>query len=127
MLLIKRVKTPNHEKKTCSRLACDTRLAKKESYERCRTQLTIGDDLIDHEGDISIETGEITTIKMLWRSVMSNPGAKCITIDIKDMCLADIKEMDEHEYFQMSASYFQQKIINARDLLNYVDAKGVVY
>ena len=90
------------------------------------TRLTIVGNLIEHEGDNSTPASEITTIKILWNSVISTTGAKCITIDIKDMCLVDNKETDEFEYFQMSISYFPQKLIEAHNLLDYSDAKGIV-
>ena len=63
---------------------------------------------------------------MMWNSVTSTPGAKCITLYIKDMHLVDNKEMDEFEYFQRSISYFLQKSIEAYELLLYTDAKGIL-
>ena len=123
MFLTKRKKITKHKKTTCVRLACGTIPAKKYFYRRHRTGLTIKGNLIECKGCTSTATAEMTTIKMMWNHVVSTPGAKCITIDIKDMCLADNKEIDEFECFQMSMSYFLQQLIDACDLLDYMDAK----
>ena len=48
-----------------------------------------------------------------------NPSSKKNnTIEIKYMHLADNKDMDEFEHFQMSMSYFIQKLIEACNLLD---------
>ena len=86
-------------------MVCDFRPAKKETHKRFRVRLTIGENLIEYEGDTATATAEISTIKMLWKSVLSTPGAKYLTIDMKDMHLADNEEMHEFEYFQINTSY----------------------
>ena len=47
MFLIKRENIPKHKNITYGTLECDIRLAKKDSYDRHRTRLTIGGNLIE--------------------------------------------------------------------------------
>ena len=117
-VLNKKGKIPKHKKVTHGRLACHTRLSKKYLFKWCRTMLTIGGKLIESEGCTLEATTETTTIKILWKSVMSIPGEKHITIETKDMCLVDNEEMDKFECFQMRMSYFPQKLTEAYDLLD---------
>ena len=65
MLLIKRAKMLKHKIITCGRIACDIRLAKKDSCKRCRIRLTIGGSSIECEGETSTVNAERTTIKIL--------------------------------------------------------------
>ena len=126
MFLTKRSKTLKHKKITCGRLVCDFWPAKKETHKRFRARLTVGGNLIEYEGDISVATAEISTIKILWNCALSTPEAKYFAIDTKDMCLADNKEMDEFEYFQTRISYFPQELIEAHDLLEFVNDNGII-
>ena len=124
MFAIKRSDTPKHKKITYGRLACDIRPSKKELYKRHRTRLTIGGNLIEFEGETETPTAEITTIKMLRNSMVSTPGAKHVTIDIKDMFLADNQIMDEFECLKISSTCLPQQLIDEHDLHDFIDKKG---
>ena len=47
-----------------------------------RTRLTVGGDRITCLYDVSTPTSDLPTIKILWNSVLSTPGAKYFTPDI---------------------------------------------
>lgn len=100
---------------------------KKDLYKRNQVLLTVRENIVEYKGDTSTVTAEINTIKMLQNSVLSTLNTCYITIDIKDMYLADNKEMDEFEYFQLLYSYFLQRLKDAYNLQDYVADNGMVY
>jgi hypothetical protein len=49
----------------------------------CHVRFTVGGDLIDYPGEVSTKMASLTTAKLLFNSVISTPGAKFMTMDIK--------------------------------------------
>ena len=58
-----------------------------EKNDPNRIRLTAGGNLIDHPGDCGTPTANMLTVKLLLNSTISTPGAKFMTIDIKNSCL----------------------------------------
>ncbi len=54
----------------------------KEEKERVR--LTVGGDWIDNLGEVSTPMGNLLMVKLILNSVISNPQARWMTIDIKN-------------------------------------------
>ncbi len=86
-------KVPKEKKVTYGRFVCDVRPQKAEPN---RTRLTVGGNLLDYPGAVSTKTADITTCKCLFNSVVSTPGAKYMTVDIKNFYLNT--PLDQYEY-----------------------------
>ena len=56
-----------------------------------RVRNTIGGDRIQYDGDTSTKAAEITTCKIFVNSIISTPGARCVTGDLKDFYLQTAK------------------------------------
>ena len=71
---------PQHKRVTYGRLVVNVKPHKEEKY---RTRLTVGGNLLTYDEDKSTPTADLSTIKILFNSVMSTPGEKFLTTDIK--------------------------------------------
>jgi len=49
-----------------------------------RIRFTVGGNLIEYLGKTSTKAADITTVKILFNSVLSTDGARFITLDLKD-------------------------------------------
>jgi len=58
-----------------------------EKAEPNRTRITAGGDRLKYFGDVSTESSSLETAKLLFNSIVSTPGAKCMTLDISNMYL----------------------------------------
>ena len=52
-----------------------------------RIRMVVGGDRLDYQGDVSTKTANLETLKLLLNSVISTPGAKFMSVDIKDFYL----------------------------------------
>jgi hypothetical protein len=64
-----------------------------------RIRFTIGGNRIDHKGKVSTPTAELTTIKILFNSILSTKGVCFMTADIKDFYLNT--PMNRFEYMRI--------------------------
>jgi hypothetical protein len=55
----------------------------------------VGGGRVEYPGEVTTKTASIATAKMLFNSVVSTPGAKFMTMDIKDFYLCT--PMDRYE------------------------------
>ncbi len=85
----------------------------------------MGGNLINYPDNCGTPTANLLTIKLMFNSIISTPGAKFITIDIKDFYL--MMPMDRFKYFRMKLDLFPQDIINEYGLRNKVDTGGNVF
>jgi hypothetical protein len=96
-----------------------------------RVRGTIGGDKVDYPGLVAANTADMKTIKLLLNSTVSTPGAKFMTLDIKDFYLGTI--LPRKEYMRISAKQVSQKFIDENNLQSmcedgyyYVEiAKGI--
>ncbi|KAL7525892.1 hypothetical protein ACHAXR_001206, partial [Thalassiosira sp. AJA248-18] len=72
---------PKNEAVTYGRIVCMYRLQKSEP-NRCR--LTVGGNLLVALYDVSTPTADLVTSKLLFNSVISTPGARFLTFDLKN-------------------------------------------
>ena len=107
---------------TYGRIVCDIKPDKQEEH---RTRLTVGGNRIFCNYDISIPTAELTTVKLIFNSVVSTPNVKFMTIDINNFYLNT--EMTNYEYTKISISIFPQQIIDYYNLKNIMTNDGFVY
>ena len=70
-----------------------------EKTEPNRTRLTIGGDKINYPDDVGTPTADLLTVKHLLNSTISTPGAKFMTLDIKDFYLNT--PLNRYEYLRL--------------------------
>ena len=89
-----------------------------------RPRLTLGGDRIVCIYDVSTPTSDLLSIKMLWKSVLSTPGAKYFTLDISNFYLGT--PMDIPEYMRIPIKIIPQEIFY-KYKLNEIEENGWVY
>ena len=92
----------HHWEKPADRKATYLRVVaeiKAHKEERCRIRFTVGGDRLDYPGRTATPTGGLTAAKCLFNSVVSTPGAKFISLDIKDYYLGT--PMNRYEYMRI--------------------------
>ena len=84
---------PKGKKVTKPRVVCAHRPEKIDNP--FRTRITAGGHLLDFDGETATNSASVETIKILLNSVLSTPGARFATLDIKNMCLESLlKELN---------------------------------
>ena len=114
-------KVPRNKRPTYTRFVCSFRPQKPEPY---RTRLTVGGNLIDYPGNLSMKVADMTTFKILVNSTLSTPGAKWLGLDVKNYYLGT--PMANYEYMFIPLNQIPQEIIDHYNLHNIVH-KGKVY
>ncbi len=107
---------------TYGQIVCVYRSEKKDPYRTC---ITMGGNLINYPDDCGTPTANLLTVKLMFNSIISTPGAKFMTIDMKDFYL--MTPMDRFEYFKMKLDLFPKDIIEEYRLHNKVDTDGNVF
>jgi hypothetical protein len=74
----------------------DFRPQKADPY---RIRITAGGNLINYPGELSTRTADLTTSKLMWNSILSTVGAKCMCLDIKNFYLT--APLDCYKYMKM--------------------------
>jgi hypothetical protein len=89
-----------------------------------RVRWTCGGDRVTYIGDVSTKTADLTTAKILFNSVLSTPGAKFMTIDIKNFYLNT--PMKSFEYMRIPVSHIPDDIIHEYSLADKI-SNGAIY
>jgi hypothetical protein len=97
---------PADQQPSYPRFVCTERPQKEEKF---RTQMTVGGNLIDYPGDISVGTVEMETIKMLLNGVVSTPGAQFCSADVTNFYLN--MPMDRHEFVRIPINLIPNEIV----------------
>ena len=87
---------------------------KSDKLEKHRTRLTVRGDRLVCFVDTGTSTEDVLTIKVLWNSTMSTPGAKYMTRDISNIYLG--APMERLEGMCMPLRVIQQDIIGHYNL-----------
>ncbi len=74
-----------------------------------RIQITAGRNLISYPGELSTQTADLTTSKLMWNSVLSTEGAKYMSLDIKTFNLST--PLDRYNNMKMPILLFPNWII----------------
>ena len=69
---------------TYAKFVCELKPNKAEIH---RTRLTVGGDKVHYPGDVGTPTADLTLVKMHLNSVISTPGARYMTLDVKNFYL----------------------------------------
>ena len=93
IFFISRSKVPKNKRLTYARFVCSYHPQKAEPY---RTRITIGGNLIDYPGNLSMKVANMTTFKILVNSSLSTPGARWLGLDVKNYYLGT--PMEDYEY-----------------------------
>ncbi len=67
-------------------------------------QITVGGNLITYKWDTSTCTADLTTSKLLWNSILSTKGARCMCLDLKKFYLT--AALDYYEYMKIPLALF---------------------
>jgi hypothetical protein len=97
----------------------------KKIEEPNRTRLVAGGDRVHYPFDAGTPTADLLTIKLLINSVISTPGARFFTMDIKNFYLCT--PMTRHEYMQLKLSDMPENVIAHYHLLNITAPNGYLY
>ena len=82
----------------------------------------MGGDKISYPYDVSAPTCGLPIIKLLWNSVLSIPGAKYFTMDIKNFYLGT--PMKRPEYMTLPMKIIPQEIVDKYDYSNWRTMTG---
>lgn len=102
---------PHGEVVTYSRIVVFYRPQKEEKE---RTRLTVGGNLIACLYDVRSPTAALITAKLLFNSVISTPGARFVTFDLKNFYLGT--PLPVARYMRMKLDILPEDIINKYDL-----------
>ncbi len=89
-----------------------------QKTEKERTRLTVGGNLIDYPWDVTTPTADLTTAKLLFNSVISTPGARFLTMDIKDFYLNT--PMERPEFMRLKYDILPEEIVSQYGLAEKV-------
>ena len=89
-----------------------------QKTEKERTRLTVGGNLIDYPWEVTTPTADLTTAKLLFNSVISTPGARFLTMDIKDFYLNT--PMEHPEFMRLRYDTLPEEIISKYGLAQKV-------
>ena len=113
---------PSDRRPTYGRFVCTYRPQKSEKE---RTRLTVGGNLIDYPGATYAPTADLTTVKIVANDVVSTPGAKAVTGDLKNFYLGT--PLPRPEYMRVHITDVPNEIIDQYDLRSKADDRGWVY
>jgi hypothetical protein len=117
-------KIPNIPKErtvTYARVVVDFRPQKADPHQK---GITARGNLINYPGELSTQTANLTTSKLMWNSILSTPGAKYMCLDIKNFYLT--AALDRYEYMNMPIASFPQWIIKQHGLNKHL-YHGFIY
>ena len=106
---------PKNKFTTYARIVSEIRPNKDDPN---RVRMTAGGNLIFYPGDKSTPSADLTTTKLLFNSVVSTPGAKFMTIDIKNMYL--MSDMPSPEYMKIPVDVIPPEIMDEYNLHNKI-------
>jgi hypothetical protein len=86
---------------TYARVVINFRPQKADPHRIC---ITAGGNLINDPGELTTQTADLTTSKLMWNSVLSTEGTKYMCLDIKNFYLTG--PLDRYEYMKMLLSLF---------------------
>jgi hypothetical protein len=89
------------------------------------TRLVAGGNRIHYPGDAGTPTADLLTVKLLLNSIISIPGAKFFTMDIKDFYLN--MPIKRYEYMRLRLSDMLEDVVDHYQLQRLATPDGFVY
>ena len=90
-----------------------------------RTRLVAGGDRVHYPYDAGTPTADLLTVKLLINSIISTPGARFFTMDIKNFYLCT--PMERYEYMRLKLSDMPDDVILHYKLRDIATPDGYVY
>jgi hypothetical protein len=81
-----------------------------QKAETKRVRLRVGSNLMQYPDKVSTPTADLSTVKLILNSVISTPGARFATFDLKDFYLGT--PMTRKEYMHIPLASIPQSIID---------------
>ena len=107
---------------TYAKFVCELKPNKAEVH---RTRLTVGGDKIHYPGDVGTPTADLSLVKLHLNSVISTPGARYMTLDVKNCYLNT--PMGRYEYVCIRIEDIPDEIIVEYGLREKVAVDGHIY
>ena len=105
---------PPGKKPTYLHICADFRPQKKDP---CRIRFTIGGNLIEYNGATYTPSADLTTAKLLFNSVISDPDSQFFGLDVSNFYLATkFTSKDQYEYMYIPAWATPPDIMEQYDL-----------
>ena len=96
-----------------------------EKSEKERTRFTVGGDKINYPGEVATPTADMLVAKMLMNSVVSTPGARCMTMDISNFY--PMTPLKRPEYIRIKLSDIPDESTDEYKLKDKVTKNGSVF
>ena len=122
LFFLHRHQVPRGKKVTYANPVCDYRPLKDDPY---RVRLTVGGDKLHCDFDVGAPAASLLEAKILFNSVISTPGARFMSADIKDFFL--LSEMSEYEYIRIPFKWIPEEIRQQYGLYDKVSPDNYVY
>jgi hypothetical protein len=103
--------------------ACFVATERPHKAETKRVQLTVGGSLVHYPYKVSTPTADLSMVKLLLNSVISTPGARFTTFDLKDFYQGT--PMARKEYMRIPLASIPKSIIDQYELSDKA-LKGLV-
>jgi hypothetical protein len=113
---------PRNKRPTYLRIVAAHRPEKDNPF---RIRWTCGGDRIVYEFDASTKTADLSTAKCLFNSVLSTPGGRFATTDLKDFFLGT--PLVDFEYMRIPRHTVPDVIMNLYNLWTMVEKDGYLY
>jgi len=120
--LIMRSEVPSDKKPAYYNPQVKTKI--KDGVLQYRVRGTIGGNQVNYEGDKSANTASMQLIKILCNAVVSDPGAKFMTADIKDFYLGT--PLPSPEYMRINLDHIPEDVIAKYDMRRFAHNNAVV-
>jgi len=103
------------------RIVCAYNTNKADPY---RVRFTYGGDRSDYPLEVSTPTIDITTVKLHLNSIISTPGARHMTLDLKNFYLNT--PLERYEYMRIPINIVPQPVIDHYNLTSLVQSGHVM-
>lgn len=113
---------PHNKRATYYNPQCAQKI--KDDVEIKRVRGTVGGNLIDYPGVVSAATAALPTIKLLLNAVVSESGAKFMTVDITDYYLNSV--LPEPEYMWIDLEHIPQCIREKYNVDQFAEGRRVL-
>ncbi len=112
---------PKNQTVTYARIVVDFHPQKADPH--C-IRITAGGNLINYPGELSTRTADLTTSKLMWKSILSTAGTKYVCLDIKNFYLT--APLDRFEYTKIPIALFPEWVVKQYKLMKHV-LNGFIY
>ena len=93
---------PKDRKATYLKHVCTEKIKPPGLVPVKRVRTTVGGDKVHYEGETAAYTAGLKTVKLLWNAVLSTPGAKFMTMDVKNFYLYTRLKFPEYAWVPLS-------------------------